>query len=75
MDQALDLSCKCFALKRTSSKCFAGRVVKWRPLIGQSLSGTNLLLPQVPYLNVIERKYSVRFSCPILLSLHLRHNA
>ena len=22
------LSCKCFALKRTSSKCFAGRVVK-----------------------------------------------
>ena len=27
-DGALDLSCKCFALKRTSSKCFAGGVAE-----------------------------------------------
>ena len=51
------LSCKCFDLKRTSSKCSARRVVKWRPLIGWNLSATNILLPQLPYLNVIERKY------------------
>ena len=57
MDRALDLICKCFALKRTCSKCFAGRVVKWRPLIGQSLSATHILLPQQPNLNVIERKF------------------
>ena len=40
-------SCKCFARKRTSSKCFAGRVVKWRLLIGQNLFATHILLPQL----------------------------
>ena len=39
------------------SKCFVGRVVKWRPLIGQSLSATHILLPQQPNLNIIERKF------------------
>ena len=34
-------SCKCFVRKRTSSKCFAGRVVKWRLLIGRNLSATS----------------------------------
>ena len=71
MDQALDLSCKCFALKKTSSKCFAGRVVKWGPLIGQSLSATHILLPQQPYLNIIERKYKhqILMPDPIILGM------
>ena len=34
-----------------------GRVVKWRLLIGRNLSATHILLPQLSYLNVIERKY------------------
>ena len=42
---------------RTSSKCFAGREVKWRLLNGQNLSATHILPPKLSYLNVIERKY------------------
>ena len=68
-DGALDLSCKCFALKKTSSKCFAGWVVKWRLLIGQSLSATYILLPQLPYLNIVEKKYKRQnlMPAPIIL--------
>ena len=42
---------------------------KMELLIGQNLSATHILLPQLPYLNVIERKYKHQNLKPDLIIL------